>query len=76
MLPTQMSRTWNKEQVVSKMSANKYTYADINNAIKLLSEMRDNCIKKDDDKYDDPKRAEKYDALSLALYAINIIPLL
>ena len=37
------------------MSANKYTYADINNAIKLLSEMRDNCIKKDDDKYDDPK---------------------
>lgn len=54
------------------MSANKYTYADINNAIKLLSEMRDNCIEKDDD----PKRAEKYDALSLALYAINIIPLL
>lgn len=67
-----MSGTWNKEQVVPKMSANKYTYADINNAIKLLSEMRDNCIEKDDD----PKRAEKYDALSLALYAINIIPLL
>ena len=58
------------------MSANKYTYADINKAIKLLSEMRDNCIKKDDDKYDDPKWAEKYDALNLALYAINIIPLL
>lgn len=61
---------------MSKMSANKYTYEDINNAIKLLSEMRDNCIKKDDDKYDDPKRSEKYDALNLALYAINIIPLL
>lgn len=38
-----------KTQVVQKMNANKYTYADINNAIKLLSEMRDNCIKKDDD---------------------------
>lgn len=59
-----------------KMSVNKYTYADINKAIKLLAEMRDNCVKKDDDKYDDPKRAEKYDALNLALYAINIIPLL
>lgn len=59
-----------------KMSANKYTYADINKAIKLLAEMRDNFVKKDDDKYDDPKRAEKYDALNLALYAINIIPLL
>ena len=58
------------------MSANKYTYEDINDAIKLLSEMRDNCIKKDDDKYDDPKRLKKYDALNLALYAINIIPLL
>lgn len=59
-----------------KMSANKYTYADINKAIKLLAEMRDNFVKKDDDKYDDPKRAEKYDALNLVLYAINIIPLL
>ena len=55
-----------------KMSANKYTYADINKAIKLLAEMRDNFVKKDDD----PKRAEKCDALNLALYAINIIPLL
>lgn len=62
--------------MILKMSANKYTYADINKAINLLAEMRDNCVKKDDDKYDDPKRAEKYDALNLALYAINIIPLL
>ena len=58
------------------MSANKYTYADINKAIKLLAEMRDNCVKKDDDKYDYQKRSEKIDALNLALYAINIIPLL
>ena len=34
---------------------------------RLLLEMRDNCVKNADDKYDDPKREAKYEALNIAM---------
>ena len=51
----------------------KYSSDELADADELLREMRDNCIKKDSDKYDDSKRKEKYKALEIATYAINKI---
>lgn len=36
-------------------------------AYRLLLEMRDNCVKHEDDQYDDPKREAKYEALNIAM---------
>lgn len=36
-------------------------------AIRILRAMRINCIKKETDKYDDPEREAKYEALGIAL---------
>lgn len=51
--------------------ANKYTYGELNEAIELLMEMRDNCTKKDGDVYDDPKRDAKYKALTIAIRELD-----
>lgn len=51
----------------------KYSSDELADADKLLREMRDNCIKKDGDVYDDPQREEKYKALSIAVYAVSKI---
>lgn len=40
-------------------------------AYRLLLEMRDNCVKHADDKYDDPKRKAKYEALNIAMAAMG-----
>ena len=47
-----------------------YTYEELTDATRLLNNMRDNCIKKDTDAYDDPDRERKYKALSIAIDAI------
>ena len=39
---------------------NKYTYEELNEAIELLMEMRANCVRKETDTYNDPKRDAKY----------------
>lgn len=44
---------------------------DLTEITRLLLEMRDNCIAKTGDVYEDPKRAEKYDALNAAIFLIN-----
>lgn len=44
---------------------------DLTEITKLLLEMRENCIPKDGDAYEDPNRAEKYDALNAAIDLIN-----
>lgn len=55
------------------MSANlmaKKNY-DLAQITRLLLEMRENCVPKDGNLYDDPKRKEKYDALNAAIDLIN-----
>lgn len=49
----------------------KYTADEMADAFNLLREMQNNCIEKDTDAYDDPKRVEKCKALEIATYAIN-----
>jgi hypothetical protein len=44
---------------------------DLTEITRLLLEMRDNCIPKAGDAHDDPKRAEKYEALNAAIDLIN-----
>ena len=51
-----------------------YTKEEITEATKLLLQMRDNCIKKDTDKYDDPLRKEKYNALNMAIDGLQYLP--
>lgn len=48
-----------------------YTYEHLTNAARLLENMRDNCIKKDTDAYDDPDRDKKREALNIAIDAID-----
>lgn len=48
-----------------------YTYKELTGATRLLENMRDNCIKKDTDTYDDPDRERKYEALNIAIDAIK-----
>lgn len=40
-------------------------------AVELLSQMRDNCVPKDSDAYDDPLRKEKHDALGMAIAQLS-----
>ena len=40
-------------------------------AYRLLLEMRDNCVKHEDDQYDDPKREAKREALNIAITAMG-----
>lgn len=40
-------------------------------AYRLLLEMRDNCVKHENDQYDDPKREAKYEALNIAMAAMG-----
>ena len=51
-----------------------YTEEEITEATRLLLQIRDNCIKKDTDKYDDPLRKEKYNALNMAIDGIQYLP--
>lgn len=51
-----------------------YTDEEIAEATKFLLQMRDNCIKKDTDKYDVPLRKEKYNALNMAIDGLQRLP--
>ena len=51
-----------------------YTEEEITEATRLLLQIRDNCIKKDTDKYDDPLRKEKYNALNMAIDGLQYLP--
>lgn len=51
-----------------------YTYEELTGATRLLENMRDNCIKKGTDTYDDPDRKRKYEALNIAIDAIKKLP--
>lgn len=51
-----------------------YTYEKLTGATRLLENMRNNCIKKDTDAYDDPDRERKYEALNIAIDAIKKPP--
>lgn len=44
---------------------------DLTQITRILLEMRDNCVPKDGEAYDDPKRMEKYDAINSAIDLIN-----
>ena len=48
-----------------------YTDEEITEATRLLLKMRDNCVRKNTDKYDDPLRKEKYNALNMAIDGIQ-----
>ena len=48
-----------------------YTDEEITEATRLLLKMRDNCVRKNTDKYDDPLRKEKYNALIWLLMVYN-----
>ncbi|PDX67712.1 hypothetical protein CGS57_01435 [Faecalibacterium prausnitzii] len=50
---------------------NKYTYEELNEAIELLMEMRDNCVRRETDTYNDPKRDAKYKALTIAISELD-----
>lgn len=57
-----------------EISTPTYTYKELTGATRLLENMRDNCIKKDTDAYDDPDRERKYKAPSIAIDAIKKLP--
>lgn len=57
-----------------EISTPTYTYKELTGATRLLENMRDNCIKKDTDTYDDPDRERKYEALNIAIDAIKKLP--
>ena len=57
-----------------EISTPTYTYKELTGATRLLENMRDNCIKKDTDAYDDPDRERKYEALNIAIDAIKKLP--
>ena len=44
---------------------------DLTEITRLLLKLRDNCVPKEGDAYEDPERAEKYDALNAAIDLIN-----
>ena len=44
---------------------------DLTQITRVLLEIRDNCVLKDGEAYDDPKRMEKYDALNAVIDLIN-----
>ena len=44
---------------------------DLTQITRVLLEIRDNCVPKDGEAYDDPKRMEKYDAINSAIDMIN-----
>ena len=44
---------------------------DLTEITRLLLKLRDNCVPKGGDAYEDPERAEKYDALNAAIFLIN-----
>ena len=44
---------------------------DLTEITRLLLKMRDNCVGKEGEAYDDPERKEKYEALEAAIDLIN-----
>lgn len=40
-------------------------------AVELLTQMRENCVQKENDAYNDPLRKEKHDALSMAIAQLS-----
>ena len=53
---------------MNKMRDREYNPEEI---IQILLKMRDNCVPKDSDAYDDPERMEKYKALNVVINIIN-----
>ena len=51
-----------------------YTDEEITEATRLLLKMRDKRKRKNTDKYDDPLRKEKYNALNMAIDGIQYLP--
>ena len=51
-----------------------YTDGEITEATRLLLQIRDNCVEKDTDKYDDPLRKEKYNAMNMAIDGLQYLP--
>lgn len=51
-----------------------YTEKEIEQAKVLLEKMRDNCVRKDADAYNDPEREEKKKALEMALEGLIRLP--
>ena len=51
-----------------------YTDEEITEATRLLLKMRDNCVRKNTDKYDDPLRKDKYNALNMAIDGLQYLP--
>lgn len=49
----------------------KYTSGELNEAIELLMEMRDNYVRKETNTYNDPKRDAKYKALTIAIRELD-----
>lgn len=54
--------------MVNMMEKKNY---DLTQITWILLEMRDNCVPKYGEAYDDPKRMKKYNALNAAIYLIN-----
>ena len=51
-----------------------YTDEEITEATRLLLKMRDNCVRKYTDKYDDTLRKDKYNALNIAIDGLQYLP--
>lgn len=55
------------------MAYTVYSEEKLTEVCRLLLEMRDNCVPKDVQTYDDPKRKAKFEALSVALDAVDVM---
>ena len=53
------------------MTAMAYKKVDLTEITRLLLNMRDNCVQKENETYDDPLRRKKLDALNYAIDVIN-----
>lgn len=63
-----MARSAAGGKAVNAMNREVYSLVEIT---RTLLDMRDNCIPKEGDTYDDPRRSEKYAALNAAIDLIN-----
>lgn len=55
------------------MAYQVYGEEKLTEVCRLLLEMRDNCVPKDGQTYDDPKRKAKFEALNIALDAVDVM---
>ena len=61
---------WYGRDSMSKNLMAKKNY-NITEITRLLLKMRDNCVQKEGEMYNDPERQEKYEALQAAIDLIN-----